>query len=187
MSYARPKRGKPERWVREAAGNDDVEGIDAALDAAKDKDEALNKGDFVGRTALHWAAGRGRADAVRHLLALGARVKLSGNQASPLHDLAASGSPNAPALVQDLLAAAPWQLTHRDNMGHYPVDKARDVGDKSMALALDALMMTVVGKRGPTAKPRTPSSWMPSCMSAGKARGIVGSDERPLLEGAARA
>ena len=62
------------------------------------------------------------------LLALGARVKLSGNQASPL-DLAASGSPNAPALVQDLLAAAPWQLTHRDNLGH-PVDKARTWGTK---------------------------------------------------------
>ena len=27
MTYARPRRGKPERWVREAAGNDDVEGI----------------------------------------------------------------------------------------------------------------------------------------------------------------
>jgi len=185
MTYARPRRGKPERWVREAAGNDDVEGIEFALDAGKDRERLLNKGDFVGRTALHWAAGRGRPDAVRHLLSLGARVKMSASQATPLHDLAASGSPNAPALVDELLAAAPWQLTHRDCLGHYPVDKARDVGDKKMAHALESLMMTVIGSRAPTT-PRAKTSWMPSCMSAASVR-LDGGDSSPLLEGAARA
>ena len=102
MRYIPHKRGNVSRWVREAAGNDDVEGIDAALDAASNKDEALNKGDIMGRTALHWAAGRGRVDAVRHLLALGARVKISGMHHTPLHDLAESGAAAAP------LSARSW-------------------------------------------------------------------------------
>ena len=185
MRYIPHKRGMPSRWVREAAGNDDVEAIDSALDAASDRDAALNKGDISGRTALHWAAGRGRADAVRHLLALSARVRLSSTHQTPLHDLACSGAACAPSLVDDLVAAAPWQLTHRDCLGHYPVDKARDVGDEKMAHALESLMMTVIGSRA-TTTPLAKTSWMPSCMSAASVR-LDGGDSSPLLEGAARA
>ena len=185
MRYIPQKRGNVSRWVREAAGNDDVEGIDAALDASKDKDEALNKGDFVGRTALHWAAGRGRADAVRHLLALGARVRLSGNQASPLHDLAASGSPNAPALVQELVEAAPWQLTYKDNTGAMPVDRAKSAGQRQMVRALESAAMMVTGAERAMISRHT-HSFLPSCLSVATiSLDSPGSSvTTPLLEGA---
>jgi ankyrin repeat protein len=62
---------KASRRLRESAGDDDPAGIDAALADGVDIDVR----DMVGRSALHWAAGRGRVAAARHLLSLGARVK----------------------------------------------------------------------------------------------------------------
>ena len=185
MSYARPKRGKPERWVREAAGNDDVEGIDAALDAAKDRERLLNKGDFVGRTALHWAAGRGRVDAVRHLLALGVRVKISGMHHTPLHDLAESGAAAAPMLVQELVEAAPWQLTYKDNTGAMPVDRAKSAGQRQMVRALESAAMMVTGAERAMMSRHT-HSFLPSCLSVATiSLDSPGSSvTRPLLEGA---
>ena len=46
MRYIPHRRGMPSRWVREAAGNDDVEAIDSALDAASDRDAAQARGDL---------------------------------------------------------------------------------------------------------------------------------------------
>ena len=46
-------RGKA-RQLRDAAGDNDPAGIDAALESAKDFAGILNNGDFVGKTALHW-------------------------------------------------------------------------------------------------------------------------------------
>ena len=185
MRYIPHNRGNSSRWVREAAGNDDVEGIDAALDAASNKDEALNKGDIMGRTALHWAAGRGRADAVRHLLALGVRVKISGMHHTPLHDLAESGAAAAPTLVQELVEAAPWQLTYKDNTGAMPVDRAKSAGQRQMVRALESAAMMVTGAERAMISRHT-HSFLPSCLSVATiSLDSPGSSvTTPLLEGA---
>jgi ankyrin repeat protein len=62
------------RALREAAGANNIAGIDAALAGSTEFKALLNSGDYIGKTALHWAAGRGRIEAVRHLLLLGAKV-----------------------------------------------------------------------------------------------------------------
>ena len=124
------------RRLREAAGDDDCDGIDAALHLARDFEGTLNSRDFVGATALHWAARRGRARAVGHLLRLGAKVCLSDAQQSPLLVLAECGSEDAYAIVPALVAAAPWQLVHTDSMGNTPLDRARYCGNKRMVSAL---------------------------------------------------
>tara|TARA_B100000768_G_scaffold134020_1_gene124791 strand:- start:176 stop:709 length:534 start_codon:yes stop_codon:yes gene_type:complete len=176
----------PSRWVREAAGNDDVEAIDSALDAASDRDAALNKGDISGRTALHWAAGRGRADAVRHLLSLGARVRLSSTHQTPLHDLACSGAACAPSLVDDLVAAAPWQLTRKDITGCMPVERAKNAGYTAVVRALEAAAMTVTGAEHAMASTDRTYSIMPSCLTVVSIslNSPESSVHRPLLQGA---
>ena len=186
MRYIPHKRGMPSRWVREAAGNDDVEAIDSALDAASDRDAALNKGDISGRTALHWAAGRGRADAVRHLLSLGARVRLSSTHQTPLHDLACSGAACAPSLVDDLVAAAPWQLTKKDITRCMPVERAKNAGYTALVRALEAAAMTVTGAEHAMASTDRTYSIMPSCLTVVSIslNSPESSVHRPLLQGA---
>jgi ankyrin repeat protein len=129
------------RALRDAAGDNDPHGIDAALAgvAEYELDKLLNSRDFVGKTALHWAAGRGRVEAVRHLLQLGAKVKTADNQCTPLHTLAESGALGAHVLVAELVTAAPWILKHSDMMHNTALDRAKYVKNKDMIQALLAM------------------------------------------------
>lgn len=124
------------RALRDAAGDNDPHGIDAALENAQDFEGVLNSGDFVGKTALHWAAGRGRVEAVRHLLKLGAKIKTADNLQTPLHALAESGAEGAFVLVEELVLAAPWVLRATDMMQNTALDRARYVKNKEMVRAI---------------------------------------------------
>lgn len=124
------------RALRDAAGDNDPHGIDAALENAQDFEGVLNSGDFVGKTALHWAAGRGRVEAVRHLLKLGAKMKTADNLQTPLHALAESGAEGAFVLVEELVLAAPWALRATDIMHNTALDRAKYVKNKEMVRAI---------------------------------------------------
>lgn len=124
------------RALRDAAGDNDPLGIDAALENAQDFDGILNSGDFVGKTALHWAAGRGRVEAVRHLLKLGAKMKTADNLQTPLHALAESGAEGAFVLVEDLVRAAPWALRATDMMHNTALDRAKYLKHQEMVQAI---------------------------------------------------
>lgn len=129
------------RQLREAAGNNDPAGIDAALDGLKDIDfeRTLNSGDFVGTTALHWAARRGRLEGTRHLLKLGAKIKTADNFQTPLHMLAESGAEGAHVLVEELVNAAPKILKAKDNMQNTALDRAKYLKNTEMVNAILSL------------------------------------------------
>jgi len=129
------------RALREAAGNDDPEGIDEALA----RGAKIDVTDMVGRTALHWAAGRGRVAATRHLLQLGARVKLADNQQTALHLLADSGSREGAVLVELLVQAAPWALTATDSLGNTPLDRAKRGKNQEMVAAIMGALAVASG------------------------------------------
>ena len=101
---------------------------------------------------------------MRHLLALGVRVKISGMHHTPLHDLAESGAAAAPMLVQELVEAAPWQLTYKDNTGAMPVDRAKSAGQRQMVRALESAAMMVTGAERAMMSRHT-HSFLSSCLS----------------------
>mmetsp|Transcript_14452 Transcript_14452/g.23760 ORF Transcript_14452/g.23760 Transcript_14452/m.23760 type:complete len:186 (+) Transcript_14452:292-849(+) len=124
------------RALREAAGANNIAGIDAALAGSTEFKALLNSGDYIGKTALHWAAGRGRIEAVRHLLLLGAKVRKADNQQTPLHLLAESGADGASVLVEELVQAAPWSLRHTDMLQNTALERARHSKNAEMVREL---------------------------------------------------
>jgi hypothetical protein len=87
--------------------------------------------------------------------------------------------------VDDLVAAAPWQLTKKDITGCMPVERAKNAGYTAVVRALEAAAMTVTGAEHAMASDRT-YSIMPSCLTVVSIslNSPESSVHRPLLQGA---
>lgn len=114
----------------EAAKSGDTAAIAKALDAGADIEALDTRKSRGGRRALNWAAWFNRAEAIRLLLARGAKIEAENNTGfTALHHAAEAGSLDA---AKALLAAGA-NPKHANKAGDLPADTARSNGHPELA------------------------------------------------------